>query len=100
IFLSGRARQQIESLKNKTDFLVANPRQFLLGKLRNVLAVQAIYAAGGPVQATDQIHKRRLAGTGSPHDGNELPGPYLQGNSAQSGHTNLAELINLVQVLD
>ena len=42
IFVSRRAGQQIESLKDKSDFLVANARQLVFGKLRDVLPIQAI----------------------------------------------------------
>src|SRR6202049_2945722 len=78
IFLSRSARQQIESLEHKTDLLVTNPRQILFGELRDLLRIQAIYAARGPVQATDQIHKCRFTRTGSAHNGDELARVNLQ----------------------
>ena len=41
-------------------------------QLGDLGAVQHVRAAGRPVEAADQVHERRLAGAGRPHDRDEL----------------------------
>ena len=53
----GRARQQIERLKYKANFLIANTRQLVVIHLRNILAVEPVLTLRSRVQAADQIHQ-------------------------------------------
>ena len=66
---SRSARQQIESLENEADFLVPDARQLIVFHIADQLAVQVIQALGGRIQAANQVHQRRFAGTGRAHDG-------------------------------
>ena len=55
------ARQQVEGLKNKADFLVADARQLVVGHLADQVAVDVVLPARRRIQATDQVHQGRFA---------------------------------------
>ena len=55
------ARQQVERLENKADFLVPDPRKLVVVHLTDVDAVQFVSAGSRRVQATDEIHQGRFA---------------------------------------
>src|SRR5678815_6057616 len=55
----GGAREQIERLKNETDFLVANASKLVVVHLRNVLAVEPVFALARSIETADQIHQGR-----------------------------------------
>ena len=52
----GRARQEIESLEDEADLLVANIGQFVIRKLADQPSVQPVLAVGGRIQTTNQVH--------------------------------------------
>jgi hypothetical protein len=59
-----RLRQQVETLKDEPDPLVANPRQ-LVGRQRQDLAALEQVLAGGRVRQTaEDVQERRFAGPG------------------------------------
>src|SRR6516225_3854075 len=62
----GGSRQQIERLKYETDPGVAYTRELQVAVAGYVLALEAIMAAAGLVQAPQDIEQRRLAGAGRP----------------------------------
>jgi hypothetical protein len=86
------ARQQVEGLEDEPDFFVADPRQFVVIHLADLLPVQQVAAFAGRVQAADEVHQRRLAGPGRPHDGDVL--------AALDGHVDPAERMNLLGAHD
>src|SRR4026208_128295 len=55
------AREQIEGLKNETDFLVANACELVVVHLRDVLAVEPVFTLRRSIETADQVHQRRLA---------------------------------------
>ena len=61
IFQRGRAREQIEALKDKPDFFVANVRERVAVQGGNVNAVKPVMAARRPVERADHIHQRGFA---------------------------------------
>ena len=63
-----RPRDQVESLEDETDQSVANVGEFALGLVGNRLAIQRVAPARRHVEAADDIHKRRLAGSRWTHD--------------------------------
>ena len=67
-----RPGQQVEGLKDETDLLVPDERQLVVVHDTDILSVQPIRTAGGRVETADEVHQRRLAGAGGPHDGDEL----------------------------
>ena len=56
-----RAGQQVEGLENKTNFFVTDARQLVIIELAHELAVQPVLPLAGSIQASDQVHERRLA---------------------------------------
>ena len=57
------SRQQVESLKDKAHFLIANASQLVVIHFRDVLTVQDVFAFTRRVQTANQIHQRRFART-------------------------------------
>src|SRR5690606_24403801 len=78
-------RQQVEALEHEADLVAAQCGQFLGIEQGHVDAVALVAAAAGRVEATDEVHQRRLARSGWPHDGHEIATRDLQVDAAQ-GH--------------
>src|SRR5687767_1010133 len=57
------ACQQVEGLKYKPDFLIANARKLVIVHFRNILACEPILTLRGRIETADQVHERRFAGT-------------------------------------
>ncbi len=68
VMQGGGAGQQIEGLKDETDFLVSNACQLVIVQLTDELPIEPVLAFGGSVEAADQIHERGLARSGWTHD--------------------------------
>src|SRR6185503_12788003 len=66
---------------------------------RDVLAVEEVMPACGLVQTAEDIHRRRLPGSGCPHYRNELTTIDVKRDCAQRVYFNIAHLINLVDVI-
>ena len=52
-----RSRQQIEGLKHKSNFSIANARQLIIIQLADQLSVEPVIAFAGRIQAADQVHQ-------------------------------------------
>src|SRR5215831_12314097 len=71
---SSRRGQQVVALEDEAESVAAECRQ-LVGRQRCHIAAADLIATGTwPVEAADDVHERRLAGTGLAHDGDELAG--------------------------
>ena len=66
------AREEIERLKHEADLLVAHRGQLVIVHRLDRRAVEDVLPGGGAVEAADDVHERRLAGTGGSHDGHVL----------------------------
>src|SRR2546427_6841919 len=53
-------QKQVERLEDEADPLVADPGQFIVGQIGDLLAVEPVLASGRRVEAADQVHERRL----------------------------------------
>jgi hypothetical protein len=95
-----RTAEQVESLEDEPDLLVANGSQVVLRELGDVSAVELVDAAARPIQAADDVHERGLAGAGGPGDGDELAGLDREGHAAQGADLVVAHSVDLRQVLD
>ena len=51
-------RQQVEALEDEADLAAAHGGQLVFTEVADVLAVQKVVAAGGLVQAADDVHHR------------------------------------------
>src|SRR5690606_22380299 len=67
----GRPGEQLEGLEDEADFLIADAGQLEGAHAIRALAVQLVAAAGGLVEAAQDVHERALARTGGAHDGDE-----------------------------
>src|SRR6184192_3005531 len=92
------ARQQVESLENKSDFLVPNLRQRPLVVLRDVDSFQQIPPRTRPVQAPQHIHERRFPASARSHDGHKFAALNFQAHSAQGVHACFAQLVIFVNI--
>jgi len=59
-------------MEDESNLLVTDAGQLVVIHLTDLLAVQQIRAFGRGVETADEIHQRRLARTGRPHDGHVL----------------------------
>ena len=64
----GAVRQQVEGLEHKTNTLTAQAGTLVVGECRGVDAVNQVIAAGGAVQAADDVEQRGLASAGGAGD--------------------------------
>jgi len=62
--------------------------------------IEKIFAAAGFIQAADNVHQRRLAGTGRTHDRHETAAGDLERYPAQGVHMVVTHVIGLVQMVD
>ena len=98
VFQRRSARQQVESLENKTDFLVANIRQVIAVELGDIGAIEQVYPARRAVQATDDVHQRGFAGAAGAHHGDEFAGLDFQRDPAHRVDVHLPRPVHLVDV--
>ena len=68
------AGQQIETLKHEAEAFTANAGQLRLGQPGHVDTLEEILSAAGSIEAAQNRHQSRFAGSGRAHDGNELAG--------------------------
>jgi hypothetical protein len=72
IFQRCRARQEIEALKNKPDFFIANFRERVAVHLTDVNAIEQIPAGSRLIQASNHVHKGGFTRAGWSHHGNKF----------------------------
>src|SRR5687768_1902539 len=70
-----RAREQVERLKDEPDLLVSDARELVVRHGRDLRAVQPVFAGRRRIQAADDVHERRLAGSRRTHDGHVFIAP-------------------------
>ena len=100
VFQCRGARQQIESLKNKSDFLIADKCQRPLVVLQNVNAFQQIAPGTGPVQAPENIHERGFPAAARAHHGHKLAALHFDAHAAQRVHARFAQFVIFVNILN
>ena len=100
IFQRGGAGKQVESLKDETDLAIADGRQFLLGQFRDGDTFQQVAAAGGLVQAAQNIHESGFAAAAGAHDGHELAALDANIDAAQRVHLGFAQIVVFVHVIN
>ena len=94
------ARQQVEALEDEPDLAVAHDRELVLRHARDVLAVEDVAAARRPIEAPEDVHQRRLAGSGRAGDRDELAGLDVEVRAAQRAHGDLADVVGLDEISD
>src|SRR5277367_6026059 len=82
-------RDHMELLKNKTDGFSADTVEIGRRKPGDILSVEPYLAAGGAIEASDEINQCALAGTGRAHHGEPFAG--------RDGERNIVERLNQVE---
>lgn len=72
IFLRRHSGQQVKTLKDKADLLIADLGQLFFRVHFNGLPLQRIDAAVGHIEAADDIHQRGFTAAGGTDDGDKL----------------------------
>ena len=100
VFQCTGARQQVEVLEHEADLAVAQFGELVGVQLSDIAPLQDVAAAVGYVQAAEDVHQGRLAGTRWPHDRDELAGLHGQVDAAQGVHVDAVQRVGLVQFAD
>src|SRR6266446_1758627 len=79
----GRARHEIEALENEADVLVPDIGKTWSVNLRYISPFEKIMTFCRVIEATDNVHHRRLPRTGWAHNRNELAPHDVQRNASQ-----------------
>ena len=95
-----RARQQVELLEHEADPPVADARERVARQVRDVLAGEPVAARRRRVEAADQVHERRLARAGRPHDRDELALGDVDRHAGERAHLGLAQRVDLDEIAD
>src|SRR6185503_15333333 len=77
------ACQKIEALKDKSETLAADAREFRFTEPCDIDTIKIVIAAGRSVEATENRHEGRFARAGRTHDRDEFTTLDLQVNAAQ-----------------
>ena len=86
----GHAGQKVKALEDEPDVLIAQCRQLFVVHARNRLPEQAVFARVRPVQTSENVHQRGLAGTGRSHHGHVVPFVDLEVDVIQRMHLGFA----------
>src|SRR5207248_934028 len=93
-------RQQIELLEYEPDFPTAHFSQLVILETRDLHPVEAIAAAAGHVEATENVHQRAFARATRAHNGHELSVLDLQTDALERMDLEVADAIRLLRVDD
>ena len=96
----GRAREQIERLKDKTDLAIADIGQLVVDHRRHVSPGELVATGRGRIEAAQHVHEGRLAGTRGSHDGEVFVAVDLHRDAAQRVDRLVAHLVELGDARD
>src|SRR6267378_3686941 len=91
--------KKIKSLENKTNLAAPNRSTLRIGGLGDIFVIDDYPTACRRQQPSQEVKHRRLAATRGSHDGYELPLLNLKRHSSKRRHIDLANSIDLDQVL-
>ena len=98
VFERRGTREQIETLKNKTNLLIPNVGESMLVVIRDINSLKEVLAGSWAVQATEQVHERRLSAARSTHDGNKFAAMNLEAHATESVNTSRAQVVVFVKI--
>src|SRR5690606_22353491 len=91
--LHGRElRKEVITLQDESEMVAPHPRELFILQSGDIDALQKVRAGAGPVERTEDVQKRRLPGTGRPHDADELALADLEVGLLQC-HDGLLQLV-------
>lgn len=91
VFGGRKDGDQIEGLKDEADFFAAQGRGLRGGKARGVGAGDEDAAAGGLVDAADEVQQGGFAAAAGAGDGQEFAGVYLETDVVEGGDGAVVE---------
>ena len=91
-------RQQVELLEDKAQLPVAQIGQGVIGEILHGRAIEVITAAGGAIEAPEDIHRRALARARGAHHRQILTPLHPQAEVVERNHGRIADAIDLADV--
>ena len=98
IFDGGQGGDQVESLEDKADLLIADHAHLVVGQILYQVAVDVILPAGGYIQQTKHIHQGGFTGAGLADNGYELTLVNGQAYAVQRVHLVLAGVVDFINI--
>src|SRR6185503_17664288 len=100
VFQDRGAREEVEGLENEAELQVADLRELARGEGGDVFAVEPVFALGGRIEASEDVHQRRLAGARRSDDRDELAAIDLEIDPVKRRHCVLAGVVDLIDPLE
>ena len=91
-------REQVEALEDESDAPAPNRRQLRLSQRGDIDAFEQVDAAGRAIEASNDVHQSRFAGTGGAHNRHELAALDSNADAAQRAHLDIAEVVSLREI--
>jgi hypothetical protein len=98
VLLGSQDRDQVEELEDEAELVPAQARELGVVETGDVLAVERDRARCGPVEPGEDVHQRRLAGAGGPHDRAEVAAFEADGHPGERVNRGVALSIAAVDV--
>ena len=98
VLLRVQHRHEVEALKDEAELVAPQAGQLTVVEARELGAVNDDRAGGRAVQAGEQVHERRLARAGRPHDGGEAADREVDGHVDEGTHGGVALAERAAQV--
>src|SRR5712671_4563828 len=99
VFHCAGAGQKIEALKDESNLGVSQRRPLIGGVVGDFLAIEPILPGCRPIQTSEEVHERALAGAGLSHQRHHFAALDLERDALKHGDLDLAEEVGLVDVL-
>src|ERR1035438_3202652 len=100
VALSGERRQQVEFLKDESNFVLAQTGAPGVGERSEIHAIENDAALRGRGQAADDVKQRGLARSGGSHHGDELARSQGKIHGGEAFHLDAAGAVGFVETFD
>jgi len=95
----GGTSEKVEGLEDEADFFIANAGELVVVELGDVVTIEPVAALGWGVEATDEVHQRRFARAGGPHDGDVFVVADAEIDAAKGVHLLVTHLVGLPEIV-
>ena len=93
-------RKKVESLEDEPQLAVPDVRQLVPCQPADIDPVEYVCPLRRFVQASQDVHERRLPRSGCAHDRDEFPSPDLQGHAAECVDLDFPQHVGFHEVID